>query len=150
MRYVRIKSTDQLIDLLDRALGERNMTAAEFHKRSGMSGSYMSTLRSGQTQNIGSQNLLAMLDTLGLRLVVEDPTHPDAREPSRPTHDPAIVSTPVVEDMRVDQHYGWVPDATGQNVVWGKTIYEIVFKVGGEWRKLPVRHVNPEPPKKDK
>ena len=148
MRYTRIKSTGQLIDLLDKALDESGMSSFEFHKCSRLSSAYMSGLRSalraGHVQSIGSQNLLAMLDTLGLRLVVEDPTHPPEQEAQKPA--PASF----VEDMRVDQHYGWVPDATGQNVEWGKTIYEIVFKIGGEWRKLPVRHVNPEPPKKDK
>ena len=148
MRYTRIKSTGQLIDLLDQALDESDMSTAEFHNRSGLSGSYMSVLRSslraGHVQNIGSENILAMLDALGLRLVVEDPTQPVEPEAQKPA--PASF----VEDMRVDQHYGWVPDATGQNVEWGKTIYEIVFKINGEWRRLPVRHVNPEPPKKDK
>ena len=148
MRYTRIWNTAQLVGLIDKALDESDMNASEFQKRAGLSSSYMSvvrsTMRAGHVQNIGSDKLLAMLDTLGLRLVVEDSTKPVQPEAQKPA--PASF----VEDMRVDQHYGWVPDATGQNVEWGKTIYEIVFKIDGEWRRLPVRHVNPEPPKKDK
>ena len=148
MRYTRIPNTAQLVGLIDKALDESDMSASEFHRLAGLSSSYMSVLRSslraGHVQNIGSENILAMLDALGLRLVVEDPTQPVEPEAQKPA--PASF----VEDMRVDQHYGWVPDATGQNVEWGKTIYEIVFKINGEWRRLPVRHVNPEPPKKDK
>jgi hypothetical protein len=148
MRYTRIPNTAQLVGLIDKALDENGMSASEFHRLAGLSSSYMSVLRSslraGHVQNIGSENILAMLDALGLRLVVEDPTQPVEPEAQKPA--PASF----VEDMRVDQHYGWVPDATGQNVEWGKTIYEIVFKINGEWCRLPVRHVNPEPPKKDK
>lgn len=146
MKDAIITTTQDIIDALEEAVKERGMSNPDFLDKAGMSPSYFYALRSGRTKSVGSESLLNMIKALNLRLVIEDPMEVYKRAswtPAAPTT-PAMI--PFIEDIRIDQNYGWVPDGM-DGVRWGMTTYNIMIKRSGEWTKVPVNHVNPTPPK---
>jgi hypothetical protein len=142
MKDAIITTTQDIVDALEEAVKERGMSNPDFLDRAGMSSSYFYALRSGRTQSIGSESLLNMIKALNLRLVIEDP----AEITKRASWTPAAPTTPFVEDIRIDQNYGWVPDGM-DGVRWGMTTYNVMIKRSGEWTKVPVNHINSRPPK---
>jgi hypothetical protein len=52
----------------------------------------------------------------------------------------------MIEDIKVEQTYGWGVTPEGERI-WLMTNYRIMFLRGGEWHEVPVEHINPTPPK---
>ena len=146
MKDAIITTTKDIVDALEEAVKERGMSNPDFLDRAGMSSSYFYALRSGRTKSIGSESLLNMIKALNLRLVIEDPAEITKRASWAPAAPTTPATIPFVEDIRVDQNYGWVPDGM-DGVRWGMTTYNIMIKRSGEWTKVPVNHVNSTPPK---
>lgn len=146
MKDAIITTTSDIVDAIETSLGEQDISITDFLARSGMSSSYLYALRAGRTKSIRSESLLNMLDTLGLRLVIEDPTETTKRASWTPAAPTTPATIPFVEDMRVDQNYGWVPDGM-DGVRWGMTTYNFMIKRNDEWTKVPVNHINSTPPK---
>lgn len=146
MKDVIITTTQDIVDAIEEATKEKDILITDFLSRAGLSSSYLYALRSGRTQSIGSENLLNMIKALNLRLVIEDPAEITKRASWIPAAPTTPATIPFVEDMRVDQNYGWVPDGM-DGVRWGMTTYNIMIKRSGEWTKVPVNHVNSTPPK---
>lgn len=59
----------------------------------------------------------------------------------------------MIEDIKVEQNYGWVTvfnnDGSSEKV-WSGTDYRMLVKRNNKWQEVPVEHINPEPPKDDK
>lgn len=146
MKDAIITTTKDIVDALEEAVKERGMSNPDFLDRAGMSSSYFYALRSGRTQSIGSESLLNMIKALNLRLVIEDPAEITKRASWAPAAPTTPATIPFVEDIRIDQNYGWVPDGM-DGVRWGMTTYNIMIKRSGEWTKVPVKHINTTPPK---
>jgi hypothetical protein len=59
----------------------------------------------------------------------------------------------MIEDIKVEQRYGWIDVVTGPGAVekaWGMTSYKILVLRDGHWSELRVEHINPQPPKEEK
>jgi hypothetical protein len=146
MKDAIITTTSDIVDAVEEAVREKDILITDFLSRAGLSSSYLYALRSGRTQSIGSESLLNMIKALGLRLVIEDPAEITKRASICGSWVPAAPTTPFVEDIRIDQNYGWVPDGM-DGVRWGMTTYNVMIKRNGEWTKVPVNHINSRPPK---
>lgn len=138
-----IRNTDQIIDLIDKVLEEKGMSDAELQRRAEVSGSYLRGVRVGGG-NMETKNLLNILDALNLRLVIEKKWSRQSVEqlglPRLPAPQPAGI-----EDMKVEQFYGWGQDGNGDRV-WTVVSYKILIKKAGQWSELRVEHINPRPP----
>lgn len=150
MTAVTIRTTEQILAVIDKALEEKDMSDAELQRRAKLSNSYICSVRRG-SGNMATKNFLSILDALNLRLVVE-------KKWARPAVDPMglpRVSAPQlapqpagIEDMKVEQFYGWGYDGNGDRV-WTVVSYKILIKKAGQWSELRVDHINPQPPRED-
>lgn len=144
MKPVTITNVKQLVEIIDWALDDRNVSDSEVQKRAGLSNAYLYAARNG-SGNMSTKSLLALLDVLQLRLTISDP-YDVPEEPKKP----APLPPSFIEDIRVDQSYGWVQDPQNlDELVWGPTNYKVMIKRGDQWEPMQINHLNRNPPKMD-
>lgn len=152
MTAVTIRTTEQILAVIDKALEEKDMSDAELQRRAKLSNSYICSVRRG-SGNMATKNFLSILDALNLRLVVEKKWSRQSAEQAVPPRAPVLALAQThqpagIEDMKVEQFYGWGQDGNGDRV-WTVVSYKILIKKAGQWSELRVDHVNPQPPREE-